>query len=86
MAAGCAPFPSRSLRGTAALVSALLCACVATPDATRDLPELPADLAKDLAPARSVPVLMTSLRLDIVGAPVGRVTKNEKVASGQPCG
>ena len=59
MAAGCSPFPSKSLRGTTALVSALLCACVATPDATRDLPELPADLAKDLAPARSVPVLMT---------------------------
>jgi hypothetical protein len=43
----------------AALLSALLGSCATTQDVTRDLPELPADLAKDLAPARTVPVLMT---------------------------
>jgi hypothetical protein len=42
-----------------AMMCALLTACTATPKAVRDLPELPAELAKDLAVARTAPVLVT---------------------------
>jgi hypothetical protein len=41
------------------LLCGLLMACDRTPKVVRDLPELPAELAKDLAPARTAPVLMT---------------------------
>ncbi len=37
----------------------MLSGCATTPSAIRDLPELPAEFAKDLAPARTAPVLMT---------------------------
>lgn len=37
----------------------LLAACAVTPNAIRDLPELPADLARDLVAARTAPVLVT---------------------------
>src|SRR6266536_4921483 len=37
----------------------LLIGCATTPDAIRNLPELPAEFARDLAPARTAPVLMT---------------------------
>ena len=43
----------------AAVVCGVLSACAVTPDSIRALPELPADFAKDLAPARTAPVLMT---------------------------
>jgi hypothetical protein len=38
----------------------LLAGCATTPDAIRALPELPAEFAKDLALARTAPVLMTT--------------------------
>ncbi len=40
-------------------VCALLTACAEAPKVVRDLPELPAELARDLAVARTAPVLMT---------------------------
>lgn len=41
------------------MVCVLLSGCAATPNVVRDLPELPAQFAKDLALARTAPVLMT---------------------------
>lgn len=55
--------PDKAVRSifVAALLSfGLLMACSRTPKVVRDLPELPAELARDLAPARTAPVLMTT--------------------------
>ena len=41
------------------VVCGLLSGCAVTPNVVRDLPELPAQFAKDLAVARTAPVLMT---------------------------
>jgi hypothetical protein len=41
------------------IVCGLLTGCTATPKVVRDLPELPAELTRDLAVARTAPVLMT---------------------------
>jgi hypothetical protein len=41
------------------ILCGLLSGCAATPNAVRDLPELPAEFAGDLAIARTAPVLMT---------------------------
>jgi hypothetical protein len=62
---------ARTLRNTVtAAVAVLLGACAATPDATRDLPELPANLAKELVAARTAPVLMTGPLLRARDIPV----------------
>jgi len=42
-----------------AIVCGLLTACAVTPKGVRDLPELPAEFARDLAVARTAPVLVT---------------------------
>lgn len=42
------------------VVCGLLTACAVTPNAVRDLPELPAEFARDLAVARTAPVFMTT--------------------------
>ncbi len=41
------------------VVCGLLAGCAVTPNVVRDLPELPAEYARDLAVARTAPVLMT---------------------------
>jgi hypothetical protein len=52
----------RPARGPASLLAAcaVVAGCSTMPDAVRVLPELPAEYARDLAPARSAPVLMTT--------------------------
>jgi hypothetical protein len=48
----------------AVAICALLAACAQTPALINSLPELPAEIARDLAPARTAPVLITQpLRL-----------------------
>jgi len=47
------------LRWGSLVVSGLLSACAPTPSVVRALPELPAEFARDLAVARTAPVLMT---------------------------
>ena len=44
---------------SAVVVCGLFCGCATTPSAIQNLPELPAEFAKDLALARTAPVLMT---------------------------
>lgn len=51
------------------IICGLLSGCARTPNAVRDLPELPAEFARDLAVARTAPVLMT--RPAATPAPVG---------------
>lgn len=51
------------------LALGLVTACAKTPEAIRDLPELPAEFAKDLAPARTAPVLMTNPAMSATAAP-----------------
>ena len=50
------------------VVCGLMMACAKTPKVVRDLPELPSELARDLAPARTAPVLMTKPALSATPA------------------
>ena len=49
----------RDVLSAGVIMCGLLSGCAVTPDAIRGLPELPSEFAKDLAVARTAPVLMT---------------------------
>jgi hypothetical protein len=49
----------RDALSAAVIMCGLLSGCARTPNTIRDLPELPAEFARDLAVARTAPVLMT---------------------------